>query len=196
MSKAERIKAQRAEALRVLEGMNWTKLEAWIGLSHGRGFLPRRIKVVTRSKYWHVKIRIGVGSPRDLVFEASFATGVRVSYAAEHKPSGQDWFPILGMTPARCVSLANFCVEYLGAGYDWWSCLRFVPWIRTLIGEREGRRQVTRFNCSKYALKMIRAVGLEPIPRMLPFRCAPAHFYNSALLADPVTLDATGPVVL
>jgi len=193
--------AMQCEARRALDALPWLALEAWVGLSHGRGFMPRRIKVVTRSKYWHVKIRIGIGGPRDLVFEASWGLpwkmgGVRFSYAETHKPAGTDWYPVLTMTPARCVDLAGHCTSVLGAGYDWISCLRFVPWIRHVIGEREGVRQRLVYNCSKFGVKMIRAIGLEPIPRKSAFRVSPGDFVYSALLADPVTLDANGPTLV
>ncbi len=193
------IAAMRAEAERILAGFNVRKLEAWVGLSHGRGLLPRGIKVYTRAKYWHVKIRIGVGSPRDLVCEASFSLvpwkigGVRVSYAHAHNPRGTDWHPIIGITPEQSYALAIHCLAALGAAYSWNSGLRFVPFVRVMIGDREGRRDRPRFNCSKFGLVMLRAIGLEPIPRMQPFRCAPGHFVHSAILADPVTLDAHGP---
>lgn len=201
MSTAARLAQLRLEAeplLAAFERFDPRQLEAWLGLSHGRGFLPRGIKVYTRARYWHVKIRIGVGSPADLVFEASFGLpwkpgGVRLTTAAAHAPAGTDWFPIVGITSLQCHALAMRCLEALGAPYAWLSGLRFVPIVRVVLGDRESRRDRPRFNCSKFALVMLRAVGLEPIPRMPAFRCAPGHFLNSAILADPVTLDASGP---
>jgi hypothetical protein len=170
------------------------RLGVWIGLSHGRGFLPRRIKVATRSKYWHVKVRIGTGSSIDLVYEASWGTGVASSFARDHKPSGTDWFPVRAVSTLAAIRLAAWCEHRLGRGYDWWSGLRFLPIVRGFVGDREGRHQVRRFNCSKFGLKALRAIDLEPIPRMPAFRCAPGHFLHSALLADPVNLDA--PILL
>lgn len=178
-----------AFVLRTLEAMDPAHLTAWMGLSHGRGFMPRRIKVVTRAKYWHVKVRIGTGSRVDLVYEASWGTGVRSSWARDHDPRGTDWFPVIGVGAISAIHLARWCEQRLGAKYDWRSGLRFVPFIRNLIGDREGRRDRVRFNCSKYGLLALRSIDLEPVPRLLAFRCAPGHFVNSALLADPVNLD-------
>lgn len=175
--------------LRILE--TGRVLRVWIGLSHGRGLLPRRIKVVTRSKYWHVKVRIGDASSVDLVYEASWGTGVACSFARDHHPGGTDWFPVRGVRSADAKRLAAWCERRLGAGYDWWSGLRFVPIIRGIVGDHEGRRQRHRFNCSKFGLLALRSIQLEPIPRMRAFRCAPGHFLHSALLEDPVNLDAT-----
>lgn len=178
----------------LLAEMDPTRLKGWVGLSHGRGLLPRRIKVTTRSKYWHVKVRIGTAAPSDLVYEASWGTGVAGSMAADHAPGGTDWFPVKGVGAMRAIRLALWCEARLGAGFDWWSVLRFVPIVRGFVGDREGRRQRLRFNCSKFALLGLRALELEPIPRMLAFRCAPGHFVNSALLDDSVNLD--GPIFL
>lgn len=174
----------------LLADMDATRLKVWVGLSHGRGVLPRRIKVVTRSKYWHVKLRIGTAASSDLIYEASWGTGVAGSIAADHAPAGTDWFPVRSVGAARAIRLALWCEARLGAGYDWWSGLRFVPIVRGFVGDREGRRQRLRFNCSKFALLGLRAIEIEPIPRMLAFRCAPGHFVHSAFLDDPVNLDA------
>ncbi len=189
MSRREQIAARAdAAARRYLMDSHPAELSIWLGLSHGRGLLPRRIKVVTRSKYWHVKIRIGTGRPDDLVFEARFRGGVRMTRARDHAPDGQDWLKVRRTFPMDATRLAIVCAADVGAGYDFRSCLRFVPILRGFLGDRETRADRRRFNCSKYALVKFRAIGIELVPRMLAFRCAPGHFFNSERLEDPAPI--------
>jgi hypothetical protein len=188
--------ASTIDARAYLEQCDPAKLQIWIGLSHGRGLLPRRIKVTTRSKYWHVKIRIGIGASTDLVYEARFLnrdgrhiwTGVRVTRASTHSPDGTDWMRVRRTIPSDAIRLVAVCEADLDAGYDFRSPLRFVPLVRAMIGDRETRADRRRFHCSKFALIKFRAIGIDLIPRMQAFRCAPGHFFYSDRLEDPAPI--------
>jgi hypothetical protein len=129
----------------------------------GRGFISWCIRLQTRGDYSHAAIQW----PDGRIFEAWEGAGVRM------RPPLEDWkgvdaYEIEGSTPEQWQAMQEAAEDILesGAGYDYWSVLRFI-----------SRRRLPRANvnwfCSEVVLHLTRVARCELLSRILADECSP-----------------------
>ena len=134
-------------------------MRVWIGNHRGGGIPGAAIRLFDWSRKGHTSIRFGAGHPEDIVYQAGFSEGFHKVQRLEIE-GPVEWREITHLlTPQQRVRLLLKAEGLLGAEYDRWSIVRFLPIVRLFYaGEAFGSRE--RMFCSEAVAWLCAQVGL------------------------------------
>ena len=142
-------------------------------LFKGRGFVSWAIRWQTRSGYSQAALLL---DDNQTVIEAWQGAGVRVKQMDDWKDV--EAFEIAGITSDQVKIAQGFAADQVGAGYDWWSVIRFIT--------RENLPPNRKWFCSELVFEALRTAGIRLLERIDASEVSPALLsLSTRLIAIP-----------
>ncbi len=137
-------------------------------LFRGRGAISALIRWQTRSPFSHAALLM----PDGRIVESWQGAGVRVKALADW--SDIDVFDVPSMSAGQWNDALRFATDFVGAGYDYRSVMRFVS--------RRGASEDGRWFCSELVFAALQAAGVDLLERIAASEVSPGLLSLSPLL--------------
>jgi uncharacterized protein YycO len=136
------------------------------------------VKWQTRSVYSHAALLI---PGTRTVIESYPGSGVRIRFLNASDLERVEFYDVKGMDEEQWQSAISFARAQIGAGYDWWSVLRFVS--------KRPARENGRWFCSELVHKAISEQGIRILERIPSAEISPALLGISPILVPASEIE-------